>query len=52
MLAYYALAFAISWGAILIIVGPGGFLSTTSTSPSFALVGFARSWVPASPASS
>ncbi|MHB8960167.1 MAG: CPBP family intramembrane glutamic endopeptidase [Candidatus Limnocylindrales bacterium] len=41
VLAYYALAFAISWGAILILVGPGGFLSTTSTSPSFALVGFA-----------
>ena len=40
VLAYYAMAFAISWGAILIIVGPGGFLSTTSTSPSFALVGF------------
>ncbi len=38
---YYALAFAISWGAILILVGPGGFLATTSTSPSFALVGFA-----------
>jgi membrane protease YdiL (CAAX protease family) len=41
VLAYYALAFAISWGAILMIVGPGGFLETTSTSPSFALVGFA-----------
>jgi len=41
VLAYYALAFAISWGAILILVGPGGFLQTTSTSPSFALVGFA-----------
>jgi uncharacterized protein len=41
VLAYYALAFAISWGAILILVGPGGFLSTTSTSPSFALAGFA-----------
>ena len=40
MLAYYAMAFAISWGAILVIVGPGGFLGTTSTSPSFALVGF------------
>ena len=41
VLSYYALAFAISWGAILILVGPGGFLQTTSTSPSFALVGFA-----------
>jgi CAAX protease family protein len=41
VLAYYALAFAISWAAILILVGPGGFLGTTSTSPTFALVGFA-----------
>ena len=41
VLGYYALAFAISWGAILINVGPGAFLSTTATSPSFALVGFA-----------
>ena len=40
VLAYYAMAFAISWGAILIIVGPGGFLRTTSTSPTFALAGF------------
>ena len=40
ILTYYALAFAISWGAILVLVGPGGFLATTSTSPSFALVGF------------
>ena len=39
--AFYALAFAISWGAILCLVGPGGFFSTTSTSPSFALAGFA-----------
>lgn len=36
---YYVLAFAISWGAILLIVGPGGFLTTTSTSPSFAVAG-------------
>jgi membrane protease YdiL (CAAX protease family) len=41
VLAYYVLAFAISWGAILLVVGPGGFLATTSTSPSFALAGFA-----------
>jgi len=41
ILSYYGLAFAISWGAILVLVGPGGFLQTTSTSPSFALVGFA-----------
>jgi membrane protease YdiL (CAAX protease family) len=40
VMAYYALAFAISWGAILIVVGPGGFLGTTSTSPTFALAGF------------
>ena len=40
ILTYYAVAFAISWGAILILVGFGGFLSTTSTSPTFALVGF------------
>lgn len=41
VLTYYALTFAISWGAILILVGPGGFLSTTRTSPSFALAGLA-----------
>ncbi|MGZ6036231.1 MAG: CPBP family intramembrane glutamic endopeptidase [Myxococcaceae bacterium] len=41
VLTYYALAFAISWGAILIVVGRGGFLETTSTSPNFALAGFA-----------
>jgi uncharacterized protein len=40
VLTYYALAFAISWGFIVILVGPGQFLATTSTSPSFALVGF------------
>ena len=38
---YYVLAFAISWGAIFLMVGPGGFLTTTSTSQSFVLVGFA-----------
>jgi membrane protease YdiL (CAAX protease family) len=41
VLAYYALAFAISWGAILVLAGPGGFLGTTATSPSFALLGVA-----------
>lgn len=41
VLTYYALTFAISWGGILLVVGPGGFLSTTSTSPSFALAGTA-----------
>lgn len=41
VLAFYTLAFAISWGAILILVGPDGFLGMTATSPSFALVGFA-----------
>ena len=41
VLSYYVLAFGISWGAILIAVGPGGFVSTTATSPTFALVGLA-----------
>lgn len=41
VLAYYVLAFGISWGLILMLVGPGDFLSTTATSPSFALVGVA-----------
>lgn len=41
VLSYYLLAFGISWGAILTIVGPGGFVSTTATSPTFALVGLA-----------
>jgi uncharacterized protein len=40
VLIYYVLAFTISWGAILLVVGPGGFLTTTSTSPSFTLAGF------------
>jgi len=38
---YYVLVFAISWGAIFIVVGPGGFVSTTATSPTFPLVGLA-----------
>jgi uncharacterized protein len=41
VLAYYVLAIAISWGAILLVVGPGGFLSTTGSSPNFALAGVA-----------
>jgi membrane protease YdiL (CAAX protease family) len=41
VLAYYLVTFAISWGAVLLVVGPGGFLATTSTSASFALVGVA-----------
>ena len=41
ILSYYVLAFAISWGAILVVVGPSGFISMTGTSPSFALVGLA-----------
>jgi membrane protease YdiL (CAAX protease family) len=41
VLTYYAVAFAISWGGILVVVGPGGFLTTTSTSSTFALAGFA-----------
>jgi membrane protease YdiL (CAAX protease family) len=39
--SYYVLVFAISWGAILTVVGPSGFVSTTATSPAFALVGLA-----------
>ena len=31
VLAYYALVFAISWGCILIALGPGGFLGTSVT---------------------
>jgi len=41
VLSYYVLVFAISWGATLIMVGPGGFVTTTATSPTFALVGLA-----------
>jgi membrane protease YdiL (CAAX protease family) len=41
LLAYYILAFAISWGAILVIVGPSGFLTTTGTSAIFPVVGIA-----------
>jgi hypothetical protein len=41
VLSYYVLVFAISWGTTLIVVGPGGFVSTTATSPTFALVGLA-----------
>lgn len=41
VLSYYLLAFGISWGTILIVVGPSGFVSTTATSPAFALVGLA-----------
>jgi len=41
VLAYYMLVFAISWGAILVVVGPSGFLSVTGTSENFALVGLA-----------
>lgn len=47
VLAYYLVTFAISWGAVLFVVGPGGFLTTTSTSPSFALVGVALMLGPA-----
>jgi hypothetical protein len=39
--AYYVVAFVISWGAILLVVGPGGFFGRTAPSSSFALVGFA-----------
>ena len=41
VLAFYVVAFAVSWGAFLLVVGPGGFLTTTSTSASFALAGMA-----------
>jgi membrane protease YdiL (CAAX protease family) len=39
VLSYYVLAFAVSWTAILVLVGPEGFVSTTGDSPTFALVG-------------
>ena len=39
LLSYYVLAFAISWGAILLAVGPADFLSLTGSSPAFALAG-------------
>jgi hypothetical protein len=29
VLSYYVLAFAISWGSALTVVGPGGLLGTT-----------------------
>ena len=29
VLTYYALTFAISWGGILVVVGPGGIPGTT-----------------------
>jgi uncharacterized protein len=39
VLSYYALVFAISWGCILIVLGPGGFLGTTQTSGSQLYIG-------------
>lgn len=33
VLTYYVLVFAISWGAILILLGPRGFLGTSATTP-------------------
>jgi membrane protease YdiL (CAAX protease family) len=39
--SYYVVTFAVSWGAVLLVIGPGGFLATTSTSESFVLVGLA-----------
>jgi membrane protease YdiL (CAAX protease family) len=41
VLAYYVLVFAISWGAVLALVGPSGFVGTTAASPTFALAGVA-----------
>src|SRR5829696_10339024 len=32
LLSYFALVFAISWGGILIVAGPGGFLGTKEIS--------------------
>jgi hypothetical protein len=39
LLTYYGLAIAISWGAILVVVGPAGFLRTTPSSPAFTPAG-------------
>jgi membrane protease YdiL (CAAX protease family) len=39
VLAYYALVFIISWGGILIALGPGGFLGTTHTAQTQLFVG-------------
>jgi uncharacterized protein len=39
LLTYYVLVFAISWGAVLLAVGPADFLSVTGSSPSFVLAG-------------
>ena len=30
VLTYYALVFAISWGGVLVVVGPGGFPGTSA----------------------
>ncbi len=38
---FYLLTFGISWGLVLLLVGPAGFLSLTGTHPSFALAGSA-----------
>lgn len=34
VLTFYLLVFAISWGAGLLLLGPGGFLGTSATTPS------------------
>jgi membrane protease YdiL (CAAX protease family) len=39
VLAYYILVFAISWGGILIALGPGGFLGTSVTARTQLFVG-------------
>lgn len=39
VLTYYAMVFAISWGCIIIVLGPGGFLGTTQTSRTQLFVG-------------
>jgi membrane protease YdiL (CAAX protease family) len=40
VLSYYVLTIAISWGAIILVAGPNGFLNTTGSSPRFVLIGF------------
>ena len=47
ILSYYVLAFTASWAAILMLVGPSGFVSTTGDSPTFAFVGLASLLGPA-----
>jgi hypothetical protein len=42
VVSYFTVAFAVSWGALLAVVGPGGFIGTTEpTSAQFPFVGLA-----------